>query len=147
MERRGWVAAGAVSPRAWIGVVDAVAASFIAVATEAGSDELVVAGFPSGVALLGAWVATASALDLSLVPLGSAVVVPLVSSVPQEAPLLSVEEVKPASSRVACLGTGEWILSFIPPELAIVSRTLPGEITDGRGDWERVRGGVFATSE
>lgn len=75
-------------------------------------------------------------LGLSLVPLKSAVVEPLVSLVPLEAPLLEDEVVNPASSRVACLGIGEWILSFIPPELAITSRTLPGEIAARRGDWE-----------
>lgn len=60
----------------------------------------------------------------------------MVTLVPLETSLLEVEDVNPASSRVACLGIGEWILSLIPPEPAIASRTLPGEMTDRLGDWK-----------
>lgn len=99
------------------GVAEVSEALLIAVATEAGSEALVTVGFASTVMVSFALWTLLSGLP---VPLGL--------------PVLGDKDVDPASSRMDCLGRGEWMLSITPPEPAIASSTLPGEMTERLGD-------------
>lgn len=101
-------------------------------AREEGSEALVKAGFALVVMVISfPWSQLAGSLLVSL-ELSSTVLV--LSPLPLGLPLLGFEYTDPASSRMGCLGRGEWMLSVTPPEPVIASSTLPGEITRRLGD-------------
>lgn len=110
-----------------MGKAAASTVALVALATEVGGVALAMPAVALGVPLLvSCLVSLWSSLSL---------VVPLVSVDPSLLTIGGVEVV-PASSRVICfeIGFGEWMLSLIPPDVAMVSSTLPGDIMPALGE-------------